>query len=194
MSPKTGHAVDDATPAEEAKVLQEFITKLAQFGNDSRRRLMETIATYYGLSPSVSGVDGPTLTRATQASIGATSYFSGHEDISPKDFLREKHPLTDVERVACLAFYLAHYRGMRHFKTLDISKINTEAAQPKFSNPSLAVSNAMRTGYVTDAAKGSKQISSAGEQFVLALPDREAAKEAMHRSKPRRGKRPKPAK
>ena len=47
---------------------------------------------------------------------------------SPKDFLFRKEPNTDVERVACLAYYLTHRRGTNHFKTIDISKLNTEAA------------------------------------------------------------------
>ena len=103
--------------------------------------------------------------------------------------MRQKQPHTDVERVACLAFYLAHYRGVPHFKTLDISKLNTDAAQPKFSNPSVAVNNAVKTGYLADAPKGHKQISAAGEQFVLALPDRDQAKQAMARARAKRKKR-----
>lgn len=52
----------------------------------------------------------------------------------PKEFMVQKRPRTDIERVACLGFYLTHYRDTPHFKTLDISKLNTEAAQPKFTN------------------------------------------------------------
>ena len=35
--------------------------------------------------------------------------------MSPKDFLMEKAPNTDVERIACLAYYLTHYRSTPHF-------------------------------------------------------------------------------
>jgi len=47
--------------------------------------------------------------------------------MSPKDFLLEKQPRTDVERIACLAYYLTHYRATPHFKTIDLSILNTEA-------------------------------------------------------------------
>jgi hypothetical protein len=101
----------------------------------------------------------------------------------------QKQPRTDVERVACLAFYLMHYRNAPHFKTIDISKLNTEAAQSKMSNAHVAVNNATQTGYLVPAVRGAKQISAAGEVFVQALPDREAAKTAMVKVKPRKKSR-----
>jgi hypothetical protein len=102
-----------------------------------------------------------------------------------------KQPRTDVERVACLAYYLANYRETPHFKTLDISKLNTEAAQVKFSNAAKAVDNATAYGYLVPSTKGNKQLSAAGELFVEALPDRAAAKATMDSARPRR--RPKNA-
>lgn len=106
--------------------------------------------------------------------------------MSPKDFIMEKQPRTDVERVASLAYYLTHYKNTPHFRTLDISKMNTEAAQPKFSNAAMAVDNATKTGYLVPATKGNKQLSARGEQFVQALPDRDAAKEVMSNTRQRR--------
>ncbi len=89
----------------------------------------------------------------------------------------QKRPLTDVERVTCLAFYLAHVRSTPHFKTSDITALNTEAAQLAFSNASYAIANAESSHYVTKAGKrGQKQITSFGEKVVNALPDREAVK------------------
>jgi len=91
----------------------------------------------------------------------------------------QKQPRTDIERVACLAYYLTHYRDSHFFKTLDISKLNTEAAQVKFTNAAYAVANAEKSGLLVPAQRGHKQLSAVGEQFVLALPDREAAKAAL---------------
>src|SRR5207249_5163711 len=104
----------------------------------------------------------------------------------PKEFLLEKQPRTDVERIACLAFYLTHYRDTPHFKTLDLSKLNTEAAQPKFSNAANSANNAVKRGYIVPSTKGNRQLSAAGERFVNALPDREAARQVMATSQPRR--------
>ena len=88
--------------------------------------------------------------------------------------------------MTCLAYYLTHYRDTPHFKTVDISALNTEGAQPKFSNASVAIDNATRDGYLVTATKGTKQISSAGEKYVELLPDREAAREAMRTFRTRR--------
>ena len=112
------------------------------------------------------------------------------EPPSPKDFLFRKRPTTDVERVACLAFYLTHYRDTPHFKTLDISKINTEAAQRKFANAAATVNNATRDGYLALASKGMKQLAAEGERYVDALPDRTAARAAFGVRKARRQRRP----
>jgi hypothetical protein len=99
--------------------------------------------------------------------------------MSPKDFLMEKAPKTDVERIACLAYYLTHYKATPHFKTLDISQLNTEAAQPKFSNAGYSANNALKLGYIVSSVKGHRQLSGLGERFVQALPDRNAAKEVL---------------
>jgi hypothetical protein len=108
--------------------------------------------------------------------------------MSPKDFMFQKSPQTDVDRVACLAYFLTHYRDNGHFKTTDISLLNTEAAQMKLSNTAYAVVNATNAGLLVPAGKGAKQLSAAGEKYVELLPDRPAAKESLaaYRSRRRR--------
>ena len=101
----------------------------------------------------------------------------------------EKKPVTDLERITCLAYYLTHYRGTAHFKTLDLSKLNTEAAQIKLANAANAVENASATGLLVPAGGGKKQLSAVGELYVQALPDRQAAKEAIAHARPRRRNR-----
>jgi hypothetical protein len=112
--------------------------------------------------------------------------------LSPKAFLIEKRPQSDVERIACLAYYLTHYRDEPTFKTLDLSKLNTEAAQIKLSNPTRAVDNAAGAHFLIPAGQGKKQLSAIGELYVQALPDRSAARDAIADLKKRRSKsRPK---
>jgi hypothetical protein len=177
-----------------AAVLSKIIADLSGLPPDEQQKVLETAATFFGLrgsSQSPSQTRGtPTLTPATHPPGGG---FSEVRDISPKEFIMQKQPRTDVERVACLAFYLTHYRNTPHFKTIDVSKLNTEAAQSKMSNAHVAVNNATQTGYLVPAVRGTKQISAAGEVFVQALPDREAARAAMSKVKPRK-KSHKPAK
>jgi len=113
--------------------------------------------------------------------------FSGRKDLSPKQFMLEKQPRTDVERLACLAYYLTHYRDTPQFKTIDLSKLNTEAAQRKFSNATVTAKNAARIRYFVPASKkGHRQLSADGEQIIAALPDREVSAAIRKRMSRRR--------
>jgi len=125
-----------------------------------------------------------------EAGLRPTS-FEHQDELSPKEFMFQKAPQTDVDRVACLAYYLTHYRDTRHFKTIDISLLNTEAAQAKFSNTAYAVINATNADLLVPAGKGAKQLSAAGEKYVESLPDRMAAKEALATFRNRRRRKAK---
>lgn len=160
--------------------LQKMISLLTPLSAQSRTRLMGTVMTFFGdVSPS-------SAAPKTQVSF-PPSKFSADRSLSPKEFLLEKLPRSDVERVVCLAYYLTHYREAPYFKTIDISLLNTEAAQRKFSNAAAAVRNAGLCNFLAPAPmKGKKQISAGGELFVLELPDRSAAKAAMAAVRPRK--------
>ncbi len=99
--------------------------------------------------------------------------------LGPKDFLRLKAPKSDVDRVACLAFYLTFGRQTASYAARDVTAINTEAAGPKI-NMSRAVDNAAnQSGYLTSAGKGKKQLTTLGEDVVNALPDYQKVKEII---------------
>jgi len=158
------------------RTLSEVIGALQRVDVDARKRILSAVGTYFGIGDNVSvRIEPSSLSRVHQP----TASFSEDRSMSPKEFLLQKRPQTDVERVACLAYYLTHYRDNPRFKTFDISKLNTEAAQVKLSNAAYAVDNAAKKGFITSATQGAKQITSMGEQFVQALPDRNAAREAI---------------
>ena len=178
----------------ELEALQTIISCLKDFDSEARARIYSSAAMFLQIAGEPSR---PTTYRdASEMSISnAPRYpaFSTDLALSPKEFLLQKHPRTDVERVAVLAYYLTHYRDTPHFKTLDISKLNTEAAQPKFSNAASSVNNAVKMRYLVASIKGQRQLSAAGEQFVAELPDRDAARAAMVAATPRRNSRKKTA-
>jgi hypothetical protein len=174
----------------EAAVLQRMIADLSPLSGDAQQRLINTICTFLGLSaPAVMGNASGGSSRPHTNERASSFQFSEDEPPSVKQFMHDKAPQTDVERVACLAYYLSRYRRTPHVKTKDITALNTESAHRPFSNTAFAVDNATKTGYLVPSIKGSKQVSAYGERFVEALPDREAAKEIMslartgHRSK-----------
>jgi hypothetical protein len=170
---------------EVAEAHSTILGVLNQLDPEAQRRVLQSVQVLLGL-PIQQNTSSQNENLSPSSRTNSGQDFSRDRTLSAKEFLRDKHPGTDVERVSCLAYYLAHYRDMPHFKTVDISTLNTEAAQPKFSNASVAVDNARAVGYLVAATKGNKQISAAGEKFVELLPDREAAREAMRTFRPRR--------
>jgi hypothetical protein len=170
------------------EAFQAVVRALSPLNPEMRQRIFDAAATFLGLA-----APRPSTLRSTSESGPASSHqrpsYSDDTSMSPKQFLLEKQPQTDVERVACLAYYLTHYRDQPHFKTLDISKLNTEAAQPKFSNAANSVNNSVKRRYLVPSTKGLRQLSAAGERFVLALPDRSEARQAMVAFRPRRSSR-----
>jgi hypothetical protein len=177
-------------------VLTSIISALKKLSRDDQQRTLQAVATFLNLSPQGTGSAAdsrPTVSSSASFSPSSDlSNFSEDRAISPKDFLRDKSSRSDVERVACLAYYLTHFRDTPHFKTLDISALNTEAAQPKFSNASVAVENAMKAGLLVQATKGNKQMSAAGELYVQYLPDQAAARASLQGMRQKRKPR-KPA-
>jgi len=170
-------------------VLTVIIGALKRLKKEDQQRTLKAVATFLGLTMSESA-PGPSpsmrsdpIVQSAPSNVGS---FSEDRKLSAKDFLRDKKPFSDVDRVACLAYYLTHYRDTPHFKTVDISALNTEAAQPKFSNASMAVDNATKAGLLVQALKGAKQLSATGEHYVQNLPDRDAARESLKASNLRR--------
>jgi hypothetical protein len=173
----------DSNSNTEFNALQTIIRALEPIEDEGRRRIIQAAATFLQIEEPATASSSIGGQRPTTPSYPA---FSADHTMSPKEFLLVKQPRTDVERIATLAYYLTHYRDTPHFKTLDLSKLNTEAAQPKFSNAANSANNAVKTGYLVPTTKGNRQLSAAGERFVDALPDREAARQAMSAAQPRR--------
>jgi hypothetical protein len=166
---------------DDIEVLNQIVRLIQPLSAERRIRLVKTLSTLLAIDNSYSwppigsiASDALTLDKPNNRVPYSQELAS-----SPKQFLLEKQPRTDVERVACLAYYLTHYRDTPHFKTIDLSKLNTEAAQPRLSNANYATKNALTYGYLAQASKGQRQLSAAGEQFVNALPDRVTAKTVM---------------
>ncbi len=168
------------------EALTTILSVLKELDSDSQRRTIQAVITFLDIPWSQMHSNNLPIDRSNSDSPKTEVSFSENRIISPKDFMRDKAPKTDIERIACLAYYLTHYRDKPHFKTIDLSSLNTEAAQPKLSNAAYTVDNAMKAGLLVQASKGSKQLSAAGEYFVQALPDRDAAKATLTNFRPKR--------
>ena len=179
----------DENETADLQVLTEVLTALKKLDHEGQERMIQTICTFLKLTPASHKAGPPPQSSYSSHTFSRPGSFSEDRSMSAKDFMTDKKPRTDVEKVVCLAYYLTHYANTPHFQTVDISKLNTEAAQIKFSNAAVPVNNAAQGGYLVPAPHGKKQISAAGERFVQALPDRDAAKKVMDNVRPRRSSR-----
>jgi hypothetical protein len=173
----------------ELEVFQKIVNEVQNLPKDSQKKILGMVLTFLEIELQAQQITSQKNNYAKQTESPFTSSspsFSEDRSMSPKEFLFQKQPKTDVEKVACLAFYLTHYRDTPYFKTFDLSKLNTEAAQIKFSNAAVAVDNASKSGYLVPASQGQKQLSSIGEVFVSSLPDRALAKASIKNLRPKR--------
>ncbi len=179
-------------PSDEQRLytaFQQVIDILLPLESDLRKRTYATVGTFFNYNAPEVGLAKAGAGRAAGERSPPDVQIAPREPPSPKDFLLQKQPNTDIERVACLAYYLTHYRNMQHFKTGDVRKLNTEAAQSAFANVSNAVSNAQQGAFLASVSRGVRQLSAQGERYVDELPDQAAAKAAMQKRKPKRARR-----
>ena len=172
------------------QAFQQVADVLLPLKNDLRHRVYATVGTFFGFAAQPAGsveinVPPPTGRRPKQPQTKATPTKAtpkvSRDASSPKDFLAEKQPNTDVERVACLAYYITHHRSTKQFKAAELDKLSTEAGQGKFANATTSVNNATRARHLVAVSRGLKRLSPEGERYVDALPDRAAAKAALRR-------------
>lgn len=187
--------MEDKNDSTDFAVVSQIISALKDMDKERQTHVIRTVATWLkiemgeGEEASTSELRKPHKPARTPATTSGESdaSFSVDVEMSPKQFILEKRPRAEVERLACLAYYLTHYRHTPQFKNIDLSNINTEAAQRKFSNVAYTVQNAVKLHYIVQGSKkGHKQLSADGEQIISALPDREAVAAIRQRMRPRK--------
>lgn len=174
----------------ELKAMETIYTTLQPLQPSARQRVVSWLLGVLGMAdelPATSvtpevNLDGDGRSPQEAPSIQDTITDA---DLSPKEFISQKHPQSTVERITCLAFYLTHYRATASFDGGQIEKLNTEAACPTI-NRSRDMDNASKAGYLVPAENRKRQISARGEGLVKALPDREAVKALQAKYGPQR--------
>jgi hypothetical protein len=156
----------------ELEAMKVTVGALQELEEPAQRRVLTWLVDALGVesfAPVPSPSASPVLPEPDEVGLGTA-----------REFLARKAPRTDIERVACLAYYLRHGRDTGEFETKDLSDLNTEAAGPRFSNVAYTASNAVKkNGYLAPAPNGKRQITPRGEALVEALPDREAVSGAL---------------
>jgi hypothetical protein len=168
----------------EMKSIQVALEAIASIEEGQQQFALDTIATRLGLkSPTTTPVGQNAHLNHPPANTGVTSHHQ--QGLTPKAFLAAKKPTTAVEQMACLAYYLTHQESKPHFKTKDLTDLNTRAAADPFTNAGQANIDATRQSrFLAPAGKGGlRQITARGEEVVNAMPDREAVKTVLSNHK-----------
>jgi len=172
--------------AHELEALSIILEALEPLDDEKRRFVLKTASDRFNISDVVPAKTPQNAEIIPPANNSPTVVQSGTSlgGISAKDFLKSKRPLTDVQRIACLAFYLTYGNAQNHFKTGNLTKLNTDAAAPKLSNAAVSVMHAAgHFRFLSQAGGGKKQITSIGEDVVNALPDQAAVKSVLENHK-----------
>jgi hypothetical protein len=160
----------------EVKALGIVLNAVEGLTEEQRQFVLKTALERFNVSVAVQPV--PKTSPASVKADGSSTVEGS--DTTPKHFMATKRPTNDVQRIACLAFYLTHHRDQPHFKTVDLTTLNVESASPKMGNPAQAVANATKvSGYLAAAGGGKKQLTTLGEQIVAALPDQEVVRQVI---------------
>lgn len=164
---------------QEVDAMRDALAALDGLQPEEQRRAVNWLAEKLGIGAVAPPVGGSNVQGAAGGGSGAPPGSSPLTNQTPKVFMAAKKPKSVQERVVCLAYYLTHARNVATFKTKELTNLNSEAAQPKISNPAFFVRNAANAQFLALAGGGSKQITARGEALVVALPDREAVKKAL---------------
>ena len=112
-----------ASAGSELGVVTSILSQLSEFDAETRERIIQTVATFYGISLRGTGSSSRQQSGLVPLSSLAGTAFSEDRSISPKQFMFEKQPRTDVEKVGMPQLTISPTaRTPRTSRTLDISE------------------------------------------------------------------------
>lgn len=179
--------VVDATSA-----LVTVVQALEPLTESDRQWVLQSVASKWSVNIQLTAPNGSPM-RPGSATTQMIQSLAGNGEaaaaIANKDirtFMRIKKPATDVERVACLIYYLAKTTGQVGCKSKDISQANIDFGGTKF-NMTRALDNATRRSkYLSSRGAQEKQLTPLGEDVVEALPDQAAVAAVIAESRVRK--------
>jgi hypothetical protein len=181
--------------------LVSVMKALEPLGDPDRQWVLQSAANRWNLQVaninpgSGGGGTGAGATSAGGSGAGAANEQAAIAQKNARAFMRLKNPQTDVQRVACLGFYVLHTTNQPGFKSMDVQTANTDSGGTRI-NFTRALDNATRKAkYISSRGGNEKQLTRLGEDVVMALPDQEKVREveAATRGRGKRGKRKKKA-
>lgn len=181
-----------------ADALVAVLKALGPLNEPDRQWVLQSAAARWSLQLQGSasgGAAGGGLAGAGNNGAGAADAQAAIAKKDARAFMRAKRPATDMQRVACLGYFLVHTTNKPGFTSKEIGQANTESGGTSINLPR-ALDNATRTAkYLANRGVKEKQLTTLGEDIVDALPDQTAVKEieGAMRGRSKRAKRKKKA-
>jgi len=92
------------------------------------------------------------------------------KQLSIKEFILQKRPLTDLAKTLVLGYYLERYRNVSPFIVKDLQELFIEAKEPVPVNINDAMNKNIEKGYIMDAKRKDNKkawtLTATGERFV----------------------------
>ena len=125
---------------QEFQAIQAALEALEPLDPTQRQFAISMILSRLGMG----GTPGTAPGAGAPPSVGAGAASAGVTGLGGiKEFLKQKAPTTDVERLVCLAYYLTHAMDTPSFTTKEIKKLNDDAHGMDFSNAAATAMNAV---------------------------------------------------
>lgn len=193
--------------SESEKAVVDAITALmAALGpldEEARVHVLEFVVKRLGIK-----LQGQTIAAAStpiSSDLAATSPAAGAPDAPPpaphpsssvdiRSFAKAKNPKTASERIAVIAFWLAHEAPPAERKDRitwdDIEPYFRPAGLPLPNAPSMALTNAKNAGFLNAVDRGQFKLNTVGHNLVThKLPDGDGSKGSAARKKSKKPKR-----
>jgi hypothetical protein len=96
-------------------------------------------------------------------------------------FIRLKKPDTDIERVACLGYFIVKTTGAAGFSAKEVKQAHVDSGGSAMNFPRALDNATRRSKYLSNRGPREKQLTTLGEDVVEALPNREAVANLKHK-------------
>jgi hypothetical protein len=171
----------------EFQVAEEIRALLEALPAEKRDLVIRWARESLGMLPSASSAIQPIL--AAPGELGAAPA-AREATKSLRDFVNEKHPKSDVQFAAVVAYY-HHFEAPERRATInagDLQEAARLAQRDRFHKPTMTMNNAIKQGLFDRAERGSYKLNTVGENLVaMALPDGDGGE---RRAKPAKRGRP----
>ncbi|MFM2423636.1 MAG: hypothetical protein RLZZ70_21 [Candidatus Parcubacteria bacterium] len=159
-------------PKDISEVSMELYKKLSPYTQEERHRITQAVMILLGDN---NGQNSRSLTSLTSV----TKIIGAQQDLtSAREFFAEKNPQNKGEELAVAARYIELSEQLEEYSKAEIKAVFAEARK-NFDDKNFGrdIDNAKRQAglFISGTGRDANKLSYAGQQFVDALPDREAA-------------------